>query len=87
MSFERLRLGDYVVRERRASQIDPAATIVVETGMVCPRCRERLPVIRVIRHGEAAQCGACGLHMRVFGNALFCCTDGPISESAAKEAL
>ena len=85
MSIERLRLGVSVVRERRASQIDPAADIVVETGMVCPRChREGLPVIR---HGEAAQCGACGLHMRVFGNALFCCTDGPISESTAREAL
>jgi hypothetical protein len=66
---ERLLVSDYLIREKRPSQIDVGAILTRTIGMKCPHCGTHG---EEIEHGHVETCIKCGLIMEVHGNALDC---------------
>lgn len=66
-SLETLPADKYIVRETRQSKFDPDATITIDVALICPRCKNHLPLLE---HGEYAQCEKCHLYLQLFGNGL-----------------
>jgi len=81
--IEVVQLDKYEVRETRPSALGLSEPVVEIVGLLCPRCGTKR---RYLKHGQAGGCANCGLHFRVYGNALFC-SDAKISESDAMKVL
>ena len=64
---ECLTYSNFAVYEKRESIHAPGNFYTKEVGFYCPRCRE---LKGALSHGMEIKC-KCGLHMQLFGNALF----------------
>lgn len=68
MEKECLRYSAYERSKTVESKYIPGKMIVVDDGMVCPRCDLKQSEIS---HSEIRMCTGCSLQMQVFGNALY----------------
>jgi len=75
--IEMVQLDKCEVKETRPSALGLSEPVVEIVGLLCPRCGTKR---RYLKNGKSGQCANCGLHFRVYGNALFC-SDAKMSQS------
>lgn len=59
---------NYTVSETRQSRFDKDANITVETHMICPRCKNKLPIME--HAAPPIKCENCALNLELHGNTL-----------------
>jgi hypothetical protein len=69
---ETLPAHRYIVRNIRASVIDPSFEVSEDVDMKCPRCHRLIG--HVMEHNETMT-HRCGLTLWLLGNALVCTID------------
>lgn len=67
MARETHEFSQFVIKKQEPSRFIPGATITMDIGIYCPRCKAELPMLE---HGESQACGHCFLTMQVFGNGI-----------------
>jgi len=71
MIKESFVFSNYEIETSVKSKIDKDVTHTISIGVICPSCKNKLPLID---HGESQIC-PCGLRMTLYGNGLECEVD------------
>lgn len=68
---ESLDAQNYLLHNRMFSKIDPSIYRHIEAGIICPRCRQELPVLHIV---QRATCHSCDLVMTRHDKDTLLCT-------------